>query len=386
MNVIESNIHLINKRIISGFHNIEDIGVLNGLAGLALFNFHYSKTFNKDNKIGYLIIEKCISKINEGYRKPTYCNGILGLGWAINYLIKENFIDSSNNEVLFDIDKYARFWMHLSIKEKNFDFLHGAIGCANYFLGRYNNLTEDKNQELVEDYLYFIIESLTSLLKDIELFSNGYKGVNVKMSFENNVVFGLAHGISSMAFILNKISKIPKFNKESQLLADQYISYLLKYKDKENSGISLFPNFLNSKGVVKYYSALSWCTGDLGVGITLLNTSIYYNNNEGNKQMGIEILKHAAQRTSLDKTLLKTNNLCHGYIGAFKIFSNAYNMTKESDFDKASNYWLNLGLQNLSIENDSDLTILNGLSGIGLTLLEVFDSRRLEWDECLLLR
>ncbi|WP_035653007.1 lanthionine synthetase LanC family protein [Flavobacterium sp. ASV13] len=385
MTLIESKIHSINERISYGFHNMEDIGVLNGLSGLALFNFYYSKNFKTENKTGQQILEKCIDKINEGYSKPTYCNGIIGLGWVINHLIKEKFIDSSNNEVLSDIDTYASYYIQESLLEKNIDALHGAIGYAHYFVDRWEQSTVFKSKELIEDHLLMLVENLKHLFTDIELFAKE-KEITVKMSFQNRVAFGLAHGISSIIFILNKISKISKLQKESLILADCYADYLFKYKDTKNTGISIFPNYLDSEGIVKYSSALSWCSGDLGIGINLLNTSINYNQKEKHKDEGIRILKKSAYRMNLEQSLLQTNGFCHGYFGASKIFSDAYRITKDKDLDKTSQFWLKLGLENLTIKDNNDLSILYGLSGIGLTLLETFSSERLKWDECLFLQ
>lgn len=384
MTQIQSKIHLINETITNNFHTIEDIGVLNGLAGSALFNFHYSKTFNVTNKTGYQILEKCINKINEGYSTPTYCNGIAGLGWVVNHLIKENLIDYSNSEILSDIDQYAIYWTQESLKEKNIDALHGAIGYANYLIDRWEQLTDNKHREPIEESIFLVLENLKNLYSDIELFSKN-KEITVKMSFQNRVAFGFAHGISSIIYILNKITKIPKFKNQSLLLIDLYTDYLFKYKDTKKSGISLFPNYLDPEGIVKYCSALSWCSGDLGIGINLLNSGFYFNHNKNHKQEGIQILKNAAQRLTLEETLLQTNGFCHGYFGASKIFSNAYKMTNDKDFSEASNYWLKTGLENLTIDNNSDLSILYGLSGIGLTLLETFNSQRTNWDECLFL-
>lgn len=385
MSFIESKIHLINDQISSNFQKTNEIGVLGGLSGLALFNFYYSRIFNKEPTIGSNILETCILKINEGNSKPTYCNGIIGLAWVINHLIKENFIEASNNDVLYDIDNYNHDWIQSSINNNNFDFFHGAIGYVNYSIDRHNSLTNIKALEKIEDSIVLLLNFLSELLPKIKLFPKGPKKVNIKMSFQNNVIFGLAHGISSIIFILNKISTISKFNLKAQLLSDQYVAYLLEYKDDKNSGISLFPNFLNQKGVAKYQSALTWCSGDIGIGINLLNTSARYNHNENYKLAGIEILKNASHRTSLEKSFLKSDCLCHGYLGAYKIFSNAYRITKNEEFLNASNYWLDLGTKNIKINIDSDLTILNGLSGIGLSLLDIFDSKKLNWDECLFL-
>lgn len=383
MRLIEEKIHLINERISSDFKTISDVGALNGLGGLALFNFHYSKTFNIGNKIGHSILENCIEKINDGYDNPTYCNGIIGLGWVVNYLVKENLIDESNNEILPDIDKFAFYCLQESIKENNFDFLHGAIGYANYLIERLENSTHS-SREIIGQLLFLLIEYFEILFRNIQLFAKDPE-ITIKMSFENKAIFGLAHGISSIIFILNKISQIPSFTTKSLFLANQYTNHLLKYYSPEKKGISSFPNYEDAAGVIKYCSALSWCSGDLGIGFNLLNTSIRYNHNDSYKKLGIQILKHAAQRQTLEDTLLQSTGICHGYFGAYKIFSNTYKLTSDKDFDSASKYWLNKGLENLQISTKPDLSILYGLSGIGLTLLEVFKSQDLNWDKSLFL-
>jgi hypothetical protein len=273
--------------------------------------------------------------------------------------------------------------LQASIEENNFDFLHGGIGYVNYLIERLENST-NSNRELIEQLIFLLLENFKGLFKNIQLFSKDPEAT-VKMSFENKVIFGLAHGISSIICILNKISEIPKFNKDSLVIASQYTDYLLKYYNTENKGISLFPNYLDTEGIIKYCSALSWCSGDLGIGFNLLNTSFKYNYNDNYKKSGIQILKHAAQRQTLQETLLQSIGICHGYFGAYKIFSNAYKITKDEDFDIASKYWLKLGLEHLSINSSSDLSILYGLSGIGLTLLEAFKSKQLNWDKSLFL-
>lgn len=385
MNYIESNLHLINEKIISQYNKIEDIGVLNGLAGLALFNLYYCKNFKSDPKSGFRILESSIEKVNQGYEKPTYCNGVLGLGWTINHLVDYKIIHKSNLDVLIEIDKYIYLWMLETIDNNNYDFLHGAMGCVNYFIDRYNLIEKSISRKIIDNSILLFLNNLNSLLNDLKSFSAGSNEIAIKMGFENKIFFGLAHGLSSFIFLLNKISVISKFKTESLKLAEQYISFLLKYKDKHKSGISLFPSYLDSNGDVKYFSGLSWCTGDLGIGINLLNSVAKFNHKDEYKMIAIEILKHSANRKSLNESLLKTNTVCHGHFGAFKIFSKAYNITKDTEFKIASEYWLNLALGDLNIDVNSDLTILTGLSGIGLTLIDTINPKPTCWDKCLLL-
>lgn len=381
MSHIESHLHLINKEITSNYNNIPNIGVLNGLAGLALFQALYSKTFNTE----YLfspILEECVKRINDGYTFPTFHEGILGFAWTINYLEDENFIEGNN--ILIDIDEYIFNWNLQCLNENNYDFLHGAIGCVNYFLERYSKVPNKKKHE-INNCLELFLKHLSVIFQKIKLFSKGNNSVKIKLGFENKVFFGQAHGLSSIIFILGRISLVPEFKVKSLALMNDYISFLLKYKKEDNNTLSQFPSWLSSDGIVKYFSALSWCTGDLGIGINLLNISNLHGHNLELNNIAINILKHAAKRTSLEKSLLKTGGLCHGHFGAFKIFSKAYTLTHNEDFNEASQYWLNIGIRDFSINSNSDLTLLNGLAGIGLSLLDIINKNDLKWDRALII-
>jgi len=114
-------------KVISEKYNEEKhrVGILGGLSGLAIFQFHYAKLVNNDisAKTGASILENCIEGINNGqYNHPTYCNGICGFGWAINYLYKNDFVNLEIEESLLQIDTFLYKRMLSNIEKEHYDF------------------------------------------------------------------------------------------------------------------------------------------------------------------------------------------------------------------------------------------------------------------------
>ncbi|EOR29014.1 lanthionine synthetase LanC family protein, partial [Elizabethkingia meningoseptica] len=68
------------------------IGILGGISGTIMFLFHYSK-YTKDDKYsdtGKKYVYGLFDKINSGNISTTFCNGLAGAVWMLDYLIKNN--------------------------------------------------------------------------------------------------------------------------------------------------------------------------------------------------------------------------------------------------------------------------------------------------------
>lgn len=84
---------------------IDNLGLLKGKIGIAIFFYHYSiytqnKTF--EDYAGKLIDEICESISNN--IPVDFENGLTGIGWGIEYLVKNRFFEADNNEVLAEVD------------------------------------------------------------------------------------------------------------------------------------------------------------------------------------------------------------------------------------------------------------------------------------------
>jgi len=138
---LENKLYEINTIITSNYKDLKHLGVLAGLSGISLFKFYYSKYLDIDEHadFGVELLSTCIDSLNEGYNFPTFCTGIAGFGWVFDHLEQEEFMDADADVLLPQIDDYLHKTMLMDIDKGNYDFLHGAIGNALYFLNRYRN-------------------------------------------------------------------------------------------------------------------------------------------------------------------------------------------------------------------------------------------------------
>jgi hypothetical protein len=84
---------------------IDNPGLLNGKMGIAIFFYHYSRYTN--NKIYEDYAGELIDEIYEEINTTTpvnFENGLTGIGWGIEYLVKNKFVQADTDEALSEID------------------------------------------------------------------------------------------------------------------------------------------------------------------------------------------------------------------------------------------------------------------------------------------
>lgn len=398
---IEEKLQEIDNIIKQKYSDLSNIGILSGLGGILLFQFNYSRlTDNEENyDLGIKIIENCIKTINNGYNNPTYCTGISGFGWILSYLEKNNFIIIDNDELLSGLDDYLNSCMISQIKKNNYDFLHGSVGIALYFLIRYKNT---KSKELKIKYKSTLLNYLILLQKKSEYVSNGRLrwiwDIDIKQGVKGYNL-SLSHGITGIIGFLTKINNEDAFTHLSEKMLTSTINYVLDFKEKNDDALSLFPNWITSKGINNSPSRLSWCYGDLGIGITLLNASKSLKNSNL-KKIAISILEHSSRRDTFEKNMVIDAGICHGSFGISQIFHRAYKETENELFKDTARFWVIDGIKKAyhkdgfsgyktynGLDNIwvPELSLLEGIAGIGLVLIDYLENLESNWDECLMI-
>jgi len=84
---------------------IDNLGLLNGKMGIAIFFYHYSRYTG--NKIFEDYAGELIDEIYEEINTNTpvdFANGLTGIGWGIEYLVKNMFLEADTDEALAEID------------------------------------------------------------------------------------------------------------------------------------------------------------------------------------------------------------------------------------------------------------------------------------------
>lgn len=93
------------RHLMMNYPFISDVGIKNGQMGGVLFFYQYAKYSGKTYYADYADeLLDCISKnLNENI-PVNFGTGLCGIGWGIEYLLQNNFIEGNSDEILEDID------------------------------------------------------------------------------------------------------------------------------------------------------------------------------------------------------------------------------------------------------------------------------------------
>lgn len=135
-----------------------NIGLLNGKAGIAIFFYHFARHTGRrmyDDFAGELL--------NEIYKEihintPVHFNdGLCGIAWCVEYLIKNRFVEGNPDDVLEESDQRIMEWDVRRITDYSIET--GLAGIACYVISRMEN--RKKRHTLIHpDYIYDLIEAL----------------------------------------------------------------------------------------------------------------------------------------------------------------------------------------------------------------------------------
>jgi lantibiotic modifying enzyme len=101
-------------------------GLLNGLSGIGLFLYLFSKLSMKTkDENSYIALENSLKLVDENTPSYTFCDGLSGLGFLLSFLERTEMI-ASDVDVNINIDKYLYRCFIYCMERKNHDFLHGG--------------------------------------------------------------------------------------------------------------------------------------------------------------------------------------------------------------------------------------------------------------------
>ncbi len=396
-----SKLEEINAILQVDYKDIDNIGVLTGSTGIALFHFYYSKFKQQEinASIGSDIISSVVQKINKGYHMPTFCTGIAGAAWAIELLREEDFIELDSDALLGNLDDFLESSLQVDKRYNFYDFLHGNIGIGLYFLKRYENTASTELKSNYKRYLLKIISKLqeTALIKGNTakwesnlIFSEKLRGYNLSLS----------HGISSITNFLARLAEHSDFKDATITLLQQATNYILQQHYDSVTSTSCFPDWITTTNEKSKNARLAWCYGDLGIGISLWRAGKILSDQELCKK-ALTVLKHSTKRRDIEEARIMDAGLCHGSYGVAHIFNYMYKETQEPVFKETAIYWLQQALD-MAIHKDGyagyyqwrggdnpgwrkEVNLLEGISGIGLAIISHLASFETKWDECLMI-
>ena len=114
-----------------------DLGLFHGRMGIILFFAHYARATQSkhyEDFAGYLL-DELYEEIHEDL-PVNLENGLCGIGWGIEYLVQQGFMEGDTDEILADIDRKV---MELDpLRMTNLSFRRGLAGIAFYVIVRLN--------------------------------------------------------------------------------------------------------------------------------------------------------------------------------------------------------------------------------------------------------
>lgn len=381
------------------FGQLDDVGILGGQGGIALFQFYCGRLLEHSSyaKNGAEIIYSCINKINLGQSTTSYSDGLSGFGWTLQHLVDENLIEIDSEQILIQFDEILEEQMNLDLSDGNYDMLYGSMGYGLYFLKRFHSVKDKKTKAHHSKCLENLVRGLSLMaIKDNHMF----KWESMLNAETNIKVFNLSlsHGISSIIYMLSRLVNIGILPHLTSNLLNGSIDYLLANQLKDNQKKSMFPYWVEKSKSPMSQRRVAWCYGDLGIGLALINAG-HYTNNDKVLLNGLSILRHTANREVNNCEVIEAG-FCHGSFGNAKIFNKLATEFKKNEFHSAANQWLTDGLNRYTKSNVEpfkkyndvnkswhlELNLLEGITGIGLCIIDILSSKTNTWDECLLLR
>ncbi len=360
-----------------------DIGLFSGKTGISLFLFYYSRYMKEERYEEYAqrLLESVFDDINSGNLMPTYCSGLAGVGWTVDHLVEEGFIDEGNLKVLSDMDSYLINLLLNYLDRNDFDFLHGATGIAYYLRRRAPKNSEvkealDQYVRKLHDYAIFDDERKTAKIISVVM---DEKEVPTKKVYN----IGLAHGMASIIIVLCKLYNVVEERTKCLKLIEGMSNYMLLCEKVQNPvTFSRYPTYIEVDGNKNdSYGRLAWCYGDLNQGYCFLEASEVLQR-ENLRYKAIEVFYDLEKRKDIKKQTIRDTGLCHGSSGLVVICSNLLSRTGESIFEELIDYWIRItiefyknasGLDGFKMATkdsyDFETSLLNGTAGVGLMFL-----------------
>ena len=383
--------------------SVKHPGLLDGRTGIALFFFYYAaltrSQVHMDHAFDILsgILDQA-AEIDFQGGQAMFGVGLPGIGWAVEHLVQNRFFDATTNDILGELDQALYNGMIHYLETGNYDYIHGALGSALYFLNR-------KTLPQSSEFLAHLVDGLDKISRADRHGGLKWESITNYKTGEKGFAISLSHGIASIIAILAKILEQEAIETETRLKADGLlagaVTYLLNQRLDRGSGdyFSCFPRrALECEPVIS--SRLAWCYGDLGIAMALWQAARTAKRSKWEK-IAVEVFSHAGQRRDLEQNRVIDAGLCHGAAGIAHIFNRIHHYTGDKQFKAAALYWIEKVLEMARFENGcagykvkysdeaggliNKAGLLEGIAGIGLAFISMISAIEPKWDNCLLL-
>ncbi|RBL89099.1 hypothetical protein DF182_21425 [Chitinophaga flava] len=324
----------------------------------------------------------------------SYCSGPTGVFWLLHHLHHHQFIDIDIEWLASDFIANAIRESDQHLSQHNFDLLHGSAGICHYLLAYHQ-------QKAVRAHL----EKFADTLLTASRMTDKGRSLPVFVMFETPVetgvdTFSLAHGTCSLLILLGKMYQADIASNTCKQLITECISFMWNHQNERRPEVphALFPGILDGQ---QPFSRLSWCYGDFNVALALWHCGHYLQEDQW-KQQALDVMRYSLNRNTDATAGIVDACLCHGSAGVAAFYRKFWYATQEPAFYAAAEHWHNNTLEKVLFSEEPHIhgirgwegidkqweycwDLLDGSSGIGLSLLSHIQPGPLPWDEALLL-
>jgi len=365
------------ERAINGPHYCgNSFGLSSGLAGKILFNCLYAKYTDSGHhaELAEKDLMEALSIIDPlqytSFLGSSFYHDLQEFGRVIEFIHQEQYIDLLPDTILLNADPLIYDWFCKKIAQKNLGVYNGAGAAAYYFMKR--NTQIDYQTRVKKQMLDYLI--INRLSDD----NDGIYWLNYEFP-EPRLYTGSSHGNAMIINFLLEIRKDEIYTAVCDELLQGAATFLLNNEQPAKQFISHFPVFVAKQEEVPN---LNLCYGDLGTGLSLLETGkVLQDTKLQNK--AIDVLLATTRRTSIAETYIKDASILYGTTGASVAYNKIFNATGILDFKEASEYWYNQTPEYIDTQNNpagfrshfydnypvTHFSFSFGITGIGIHLL-----------------
>lgn len=367
-----------------------------GAAGLAVF-FAYMEAAGLAPRAREFALEYlsfAVESLATQAMSPPLYSGFTGIAWAVQHVcgvLKEPVDDLS------EIDSAVETYLGHTPWKEEYDLISGLVGLGVYCLERPQSETIRSSLELIVSRLeelsvpadggitWFTAPEML-IAQQREHYPQGYYNL------------GVAHGVPGVIALLARCHAAGISPEKTRAMLESTVHWFLQQRLPAGNN-SCFPTFYIPDQPPDD-CRLAWCYGDAGIAATLLIAARCMGNSSW-EQTALEIARHSARRDP-QTSGVQDVCFCHGSAGLAHIFNRFYQATREDIFATAARYWLQRSLQFQQpgtgaagftvVTGDEHMNVIvagrfgmiEGIAGVGLTLLAALTPIEPSWDRIFL--
>ena len=207
--------HLMQKQNFGGSNQ----GLLNGNTGMAIYLYHISREMNNPEyeEMADNLLDKIFACITTSV-PPDFENGLAGIGWGIEYLVKNGFAKGDPDEILEEVDTKV----YITLCNGNLNAFELTNGLTGYLLYLNSRLKNTANQHSM---VYSINKELLILAvnKLDELFAGQFSTI-VKEPY-----FDLFWRFPLILHALTETYNLNIYNRKIERMVKQWVMHLEAY-------------------------------------------------------------------------------------------------------------------------------------------------------------